>query len=139
MARAFLDANILFSAAYRTSAGLRRLWLLPEVELCASPYAIEEARHNLDTSVQRAELDGLIKQLNVVADATSIDHPIFQQITLPPKDRPILLTAVSASATHLLTGDMRHFGPFYGQRILGVLIQPPAAFIRELTVDAAEE
>lgn len=101
--------------------------------------AIEEARRNLDTSIQRAELDALIKQLNIVADATSIDHPIFEQITLPEKDRPILRTAVSAGATHLLTGDTRHFGPFYGQRILGVLIQPPAAFIRELVVDAPEE
>jgi len=139
MVRAFLDANVLFSAAYRTSAGLRRLWLLPEAKLCTSPYAIEEARRNLDTSIQRAELDALITQLNVVADVTSIDHPIFQQITLPEKDRPILLTAVSAGATHLLTGDMRHFGPFYGRHILGVLIQLPAAFIRALAVDAPEE
>ena len=139
MVRAFLDANVLFSAAYRTSTGLRRLWLLPEAKLCTSPYAIEEARRNLDTAIQRAELDALITQRNVVADATSIDHPIFQQITLPEKDRPILLTAVSAGATHHLTGDMRHFGPFYGRHILGVLIQPPAAFIHALAVDVPGE
>ena len=33
-------------------------------------------------------------------------------IDLPAKDRPIFLTALRYGATHLLTGDMRHFGPF---------------------------
>lgn len=48
MDRLFLDANILFSAAYRPDAGLRRLWEVPNVELVTSAYAGEEARRNLD-------------------------------------------------------------------------------------------
>ncbi len=33
MRRVFLDANILFSAAYREKAGLLRLWRLPGVDV----------------------------------------------------------------------------------------------------------
>jgi hypothetical protein len=37
---------------------------------------------------------------------------------------------VAAGATHLITGDMRHFGPYFGQRVLGVLVIPPARYLR---------
>ena len=47
MDRLFLDANVLFSAAYRPNAGLLRLWRLPDVVLCTGRYALEEARTNL--------------------------------------------------------------------------------------------
>ncbi len=33
MDRLFLDANVLFSAAYRDDSGLQRLWDLSDVEL----------------------------------------------------------------------------------------------------------
>lgn len=41
------------------------------------------------------------------------------------KDRPILAAAIAARATDPLTGDVRHFGPFYGVTIEGVLVLPP--------------
>ena len=47
MDRLFLDANVLFSAAYRIDAGLLQLWKLKNVTLCSSRYALEEARINL--------------------------------------------------------------------------------------------
>jgi hypothetical protein len=53
MDRLFLDANVLSSAAYRSDAGLRRLWSLDNVELCTSGYALEEARVNLSEETQR--------------------------------------------------------------------------------------
>jgi len=37
MDRLFLDANVLFSAAYRPQVGLVRLWKLKDVVLCSSP------------------------------------------------------------------------------------------------------
>ena len=49
-------------------------------------------------------------------------------INLPAKDRPILLAAIDAGATHLLTGDWEHFGPYYRQQVAGVLILPPAEY-----------
>ena len=53
MHRLFLDANILFSAAYRRDSGLVQFWKLNDTTLCSSRYALEEARINL------AELDHL--------------------------------------------------------------------------------
>jgi uncharacterized protein len=55
--RVFLDANILFSAAYRPNAGLRLIWQVPNVELVTSAYAVEEARRNLKLPEQRAALE----------------------------------------------------------------------------------
>jgi hypothetical protein len=34
--RLFLDANVLFSAAYRETAGIQRLWTRPGVRLLTS-------------------------------------------------------------------------------------------------------
>ena len=129
MDRVFLDVNILFSTAYRPDAGLRRLWGLPDIELVTSAYAVEEARRNLDRSEQRAALEALLQSVRVLA-ATPGDPPLTGPIELAEKDRPILAMAVAARATHLLTGDVRHFGRYYGQTVAGVRILPPAAYLR---------
>jgi len=63
--RIFLDANVLFSAAYRPDAGLARLarlWRLEGVELITSAYAAEEAKLNLTEEDQRARLTELLKK-----------------------------------------------------------------------------
>jgi predicted nucleic acid-binding protein len=126
----FLDANVLFSAAYRPDAGLRRLWRLPGVRLITSVYAAEEARRNLEHPGQREDLEELLGSVEVITTAVSImDHPLFSTIKLPDKDQPILLAAISAGATHLLTGDFQHFGPYYGEKIEGVIILPPGAYL----------
>jgi hypothetical protein len=38
--RVFLDANVLFSAAYMENSGLGRLWLLDDAKLLSSDYAV---------------------------------------------------------------------------------------------------
>ena len=127
MDRVFLDANILFSAAYRDGAGLQRLWAIEDVRLLSSAYAVEEARRNLDTDEQRARLDSLTATLELVAQLPAASLP--PDVVLPEKDSPILLAAIAGSAAHLLTGDVRHFGPLFGQSIGGVLVQLPAAYL----------
>lgn len=129
----FLDANVLFSTAYRTDAGLRRLWRLLGARLITSVYAAEEARRNLSNPEQRRELEELLDYVEVVPTAASTDHPLFWTIELPDKDRPVLLAAIGAGATHLLTGDFRHFGPYYGKRIEGVLVLPPGEYLSSRT------
>jgi uncharacterized protein len=129
----FLDANILFSAAYRPDAGLRRLWSLPGVRRMTSVYAAEEARRNLSQPKQREELEELLGSVEIIATAASTGHPLFSTIELPDKDQPILLAAIGAGATHLLTGDFQHFGPHYGERIEGVLILPPGDYLSSRT------
>jgi uncharacterized protein len=136
--RVFLDANILFSAAYQPDAGLRKLWKIPDVELVTSTYAAEEARRNLDLPEQRAALDALLQSVQVLA-ATPGDPPLMVAVELAEKDRPILAMAVMARASHLLTGDVRHFGRYYGQTLGGVRILPPAAYLRTCESSTAED
>jgi predicted nucleic acid-binding protein len=127
MDRLFLDANVLFSAAYRPDAGLLQLWKLPDVALCASHYVIEEARINLAELDQRERL-GRLTRVPHLFDALAGKIP--REISLPEKDVPIMLAAIEAHATHLLTGDVRHFGRYFGRRIGGILIMLPAAYLR---------
>jgi predicted nucleic acid-binding protein len=128
MDRLFLDANVLFSAAYRSNAGLLKFWRLLDVELCTSRYALEEARINLSEDAQR-RLDRLAAKLNFF-DSTS--HALPSGVQLPEKDIPILLAAIEARCTHLITGDLRHFGPYFGKKLSDILVLSPADYLRFL-------
>lgn len=128
MDRLFLDANVLFSAVYRGDAGVRRLWQLPNVQLVTSAYAAEEARRSL-ASNQVAALQELLDYVQVLAVAEP-DRTIPEAPDLPDKDRPILLAAIESCATHLVTGDVSHFGSHYGKTIEGVLVVTPADYLR---------
>lgn len=127
MDRLFLDANVLFSAAYRPDTGLLQLWKLKSVMLCSSRYALEEARINLTDDAQRRRLGRLARSIQFF-DATSRQLPAG--VSLPEKDVPILLAAIEARATHLITGDVRHFEPYFGQAIKGILIVTPARYLK---------
>jgi uncharacterized protein len=127
MDRLFLDANVLFSAAYLPEAGLLTLWKLKTAALCSSRYAVEEARINLDDDEQRARLTVLTQHVPLF-DAVTQHLP--SGVSLPEKDVPILLAAIAARATHLLTGDVRHFGAHFGRRVAGILILLPGEYMR---------
>src|SRR5215469_12538659 len=116
MDRLFLDANVLFSAAYRHKAGLVRLWRLKDVVLCTSHYAAEEARLNLSDDVQK---DRLTRPLLTVQFCEASERELPRGISLPGKDAPILIAAIEVGATHLLTGDVRHFGSYFGKTVEG--------------------
>jgi len=128
MDRLFLDANVLSSAAYRTESGLHRLWELSDCVLITSRYAIGEARVNLDEHAQRERLEKLCRPIHLVDASSALLPP---GTLLPQKDRPILSAAIEANATHLLTGDVRHFGNLLGKIIAGVLIQLPGQYLKE--------
>ena len=125
----FLDANILFSAAYG-SPGLRRLWDLAaegHSRLLTSAQAVEEARRNLDTPDQRRRLTRYVRRVEIVPQPPDGPCPL----DLPPEDRLIFLAAAAAHATHLLTGDARHFGAGYGRRVQGVRVLRPGEYLKE--------
>ena len=65
----------------------------------------------------------------MVPEAVSGELPA--EVTLPAKDRPILLAAMHSGATHLLTGELRDFGRYFGKRIGGVLVLPPSDYLRQ--------
>jgi predicted nucleic acid-binding protein len=122
--RIFLDANILFSLAYG-SPGLARLSEWAQKQKCllfASQYAIEEARRNLSDPEQVKKLDAFCSRVHIVPE---VDPHLPCPIDLPEKDRPVLLAAISARADYFLTGDVAHFGKYYGKTIGGVKIGRP--------------
>lgn len=127
MDRLFLDANVLFSAAYRADAGLMQFWKMKDAILCSSHYALEEARINLLENTQRRRLAKLARSIRLFDAAT---QQLPGALSLPEKDAPIFLAAVEAQATHLITGDLRHFGPYFGKRIAGILILSPSEYMK---------
>lgn len=129
MDRLFLDANVLFSAAYREGAGVAVLWALETATLISSTYAIEEARRNLGRREQKLRLEQLTLALHVV-EAVSAPDFVISNVRLPGKDLPIIAGAITSNSTHLITGDVRHFGEYFGKRIKGVLILRPADYLR---------
>jgi uncharacterized protein len=130
--RVFLDANVLYSAAYLELAGLARLWSLDGAQLLSSAYAIEEARRNLamDRPEALPRLKRLLKSISTVDAPQGLKLP--DGLQLDPKDQPILLAAIHGKADYLLTGDSRHFDHLYGKRIEGVMVLRPAQYFERL-------
>jgi predicted nucleic acid-binding protein len=126
----FLDANILFSASYRQDSGLGMLWHLDKVRLVTSSYAVEEARRNLEASEARERLVALLDGMQVVPEPGPGTDPLGTEVDLPAKDLPILRAAVASGATHLITGDLSHFGPHFGRKLAGVLVPMPGDYLR---------
>jgi len=117
----FLDANILFSMAYG-SPGLERLWELSKKGRCvllASGFVIDEAKRNLSEAHQLQKLEACLSDVQLVLEA---DPTIKCPLDLPDKDRPVFMAAVSAKADYLITGDITHFGKYFGRTIMGVKV-----------------
>ncbi|MHB8870717.1 MAG: PIN domain-containing protein [Thermoleophilia bacterium] len=111
--RLFLDANVLFTAAHNRqgkAALLVELSALESWALATSGYAVGEARTNLRRKYPSAEgrLDGLLETVRVLPDV----DPSLCTRPVPAKDKAIVAAAVAWRATHLLTGDLKHFGQF---------------------------
>jgi uncharacterized protein len=128
----FLDANVLFPAAHNPSgkaALIVELGAQGHWQTMTSTLAVEEARRNLDIKFPACltRLESILSKARVVSSVSGPTCPI----DLPEKDRPIFLTAVKCRATHLLTGDVRHFGPFLNNpsRTAGVAIMTVADFL----------
>lgn len=106
------------------------LWSLDEVVLVSSVYAIAEAERNLDDVELRARLYGLLRKVEVVAEPpTAAELP--KGIQLPGKDVPIMLAATHARCTHLLTGDLKHFGPLLNRIVKGVRVSTIRDYLNE--------
>ena len=128
MDRVFLDANVLYSAAYLEQSGLARLWTLDDVDLQTSAYGLEEARRNLamDRPEAVTRLERLCKTITTVNAPQGLKLPA--NVQLDGKDQPILLAAIHGGADYLLAGDPRHFAHLYGKRIATVLVLRPAQY-----------
>ena len=128
----FLDANVLFTAAHNRNgkaALVIELGSEGHWQLVTSNYAAEEARRNL----ARKTPDALPVFTSLIQDIPRVrDHFVLQTpANLPEKDRPVFHAALAATATHLLTGDLKHFGALMNRSDAtgGVLVQTVADFL----------
>jgi predicted nucleic acid-binding protein len=133
--RIFLDANVLFSAAYTDGAMGRFLQRLSNAghDLQADAYVVEEARRNLLVKVpgRVARLEEFLRNV-AVGSASASDESLDLGLLLPEKDRPILLSAIRLGCQALVTGDRTHFAVLYGQTIHGVTIYSPRSLAKQL-------
>lgn len=109
------------------------MWNLADVALVSSSYAIGEAERNLEAGDRRARLFRLIQQIEI-ADESPPAVRLPKGIELNTKDQPILLAAIHAKCTHLLTGDYRHFGPLLGRTINGVRVVTVRAYLTDRSI-----
>jgi predicted nucleic acid-binding protein len=129
MDRLFLDANILFSAAYG-GPSLYHFWEFAsnkKVILLTSAHAIEEARRNLEESSQQDFLENLIRSTVIVPEPPA---DLTCPISLNKKDIPVFMAALSSKATHFITGDIRHFGGYFSKSIEGMAVCTPGDYLR---------
>jgi uncharacterized protein len=130
--RLFLDANVLFTAAHNPqgkAALLMELAAAGRWQVITSAYALEEAQRNLTRKFpdRLPALQDLLTCVRVVSTPSGADCPLLVR----DKDRPIFAAALVCGATHLLTGDLRDFGPFMNDpgRTCGILIQTVGDFL----------
>ena len=139
--RLFLDANVLFTAAHNPqgkAALVIRLGRRGHWALATSRYAAEEARRNLMRKFPRSvdDLSTLLQDIPLVEH----HHGLRCPAALARKDRPIFQAAVSCDATHLLTGDLKDFGPFMNQpeETFGITVRTVADFLRHIREGAEQ-
>ena len=136
--RIFLDANVIFSAAYSPKGRSAVIFLFARRKWCrliSSRFALEEARRNLE-QLRPAALKSFEKNLPWIrivseADATAIEK--IASIGLDTGDVPILAAAIGQAAI-LVTGDQKHFGRWMKQTVYGVHVLSLASTLELLLV-----
>ncbi len=134
--RIFLDANVLFSAAYLGRSRTRGIFRLAEAgtcELIASAYAVDEARRNLARKYpgREAELERLLGRVSICAEPSAEFARWATGLGIPAKDAPIIAAAAQAAADWLVSGD-GGFAPVYGRKLRGVEVMLPAVALERL-------
>ena len=133
--RVFLDANVLFAAAYSPdglSALLIELGAAGRASLLTSSLAIVEAERNLEAKRPAAlpALRGDLSTVRIVREPAPDDVERLTAPELSSKDRPLLAAAIVAQATHFVTGDVADFGRFMNRRAgLPLRVMTPRQFL----------
>ena len=133
----FLDANVLFTAAYSPEGRARALFDLADAghcSLCTSAYALDEAQRNLALKAQAKlpDMERLLPLLTIVREPLPEKITWAQGLPLPMKDAPIMAAAVYGVADILVTGDRRDFGHLFGKNLEGVRVLSPLEALAEV-------
>jgi hypothetical protein len=134
--RIFLDANVIFTAAHNpTGKAALLIELAAQLpwQIVTSRLAEEEARRNLENKYPQSlpRLATILAGMEIIPGGEGLNCPL----DLPAKDRPIFEATLLIGATHLLTGDIGHFGPHMNMpdKTSGIIVQTVADFFRDLT------
>lgn len=133
----FLDANILFTAAYSEKGVSRSLFQLADAGLCnlvTSAYAADEAGRNLAVKAPGAiaTFEILRKKVEIVREPALATVTRMAKLPMVDKDAPVMAAAVEAKADVLVTGDRRDFGHLYNKVVEGVLVLTPVDALERL-------
>lgn len=139
MRRVFLDANVIFSAAFTDGGAVRSLFDVAnkhgDVDLLATGYVLREARTNLERKApsRLSELEALLENVTVLEEPPARLVEQLAPLVPDPGDAPILAGAVSGEAQLLVTGNERDFRDLYGEEVRGVLVLRPRDALDLLT------
>lgn len=123
----FLDANVPISAAWKEGSEIALIWRMAGMQLVTSDHVMGEVQRNLIKIDQIERLRGLMRSVKVVPlQGVPV---IAEAAELAEKDRQVLAAAIQVRASHLVSGDKRHFGPWYGKVIHGVRITAPSELL----------
>jgi predicted nucleic acid-binding protein len=134
--RLFFDSNVLFTAAHNPEGKASLVVELASVgnwEGVTSAYCLAEARLNLEKKhpVALGRLSEILGTVRLVPDVAGDRCTL----SLPEKDRPVIASAQRCKATHFLTGDRRHFGPYMNipKDTMGIVVQTVGDFLSDIT------
>jgi predicted nucleic acid-binding protein len=134
--RLFLDSNVVFTATHNPEGKASLVIELAAAgnwEVVTSAYCLAEARLNLDRKHPAAlgRLSEILETVHLVPDVAG-ERCTF---LLPEKDSPVFASAQQCNATHLLTGDRRHFGPHMNKPkdTMGIVVQAVGDFLSDIT------
>ena len=136
MIRIFLDSNVIFTAAHNPQG---KAFLVIELaagshwEVVTSTFCLEEARLNLERKdpAVLGRLAEISRSVHLVPDVAGERCTL----SLPEKDRPVFAAAQRCKATHFLTGDRQHFGPYMNRpkETMGIVIQTVGDFLSDIS------
>jgi putative PIN family toxin of toxin-antitoxin system len=113
--RVFLDASVLFSAAYSRSGASREILrsaLRREIIAVVSRQVVEEARRNLKRKAPTA-VEALEQLMELLSPEVAADPSLSELQAAASyvnlKDAPIIAAAVKANVEYLVTLDRAHF------------------------------
>lgn len=139
MRRVFLDANVVFSAAYTNRGAIHRLFDVAnkrkDVSFIVTGYVLAEARANLRRKApsRLSELETLLDSITVLKEPPPRLVEELAPLVPDTDDAPILAGAISGEAELLVTGNERDFRDLYGTQVRGVLVLRPRDALDLLT------
>ncbi len=139
MKRVFLDANVIFSAAYMDRGAIHSLFDIAkkrgDVSFIATGHVVTEATRNLrrKSPSRLSELETLLENVAVLEEPPPRLVEELAPLVPDPDDAPILAGAISGEAALLVTGNEKDFRDLYDTEVRGVRVLRPRDALALLT------